>query len=274
MSGNRAWLLVLALVAFPHTEWVQDLADTTPWFGAGPALIAVVDALVVAAVIGRPFGRAIWLVVAVLVVDLTAAVAIGDRDAIPGFQEDAGFWVVEGLYAVTAFGLLLVTVHVWLGRWPGGGTDRRPRWVIPFLVGTAVAYAADIIATGTYCDGHPCALDGPFPKGAIPAIDGDFYELSAEIITGLLIAIVVEGAFHASRREQQDRLLRAATVAMLAFAAIFCLASTLAVGTEVGGADAREGVVQVPLAFVVSVQALVTGFAALLMAAREPAAES
>jgi hypothetical protein len=69
--------------------------------------------------------------------------------------------------------------------------------------------------------------------------------------------------------------LRAATVGMVAFAAVFCLGASLAVGPEVGAAGTpREDVVQVPLAFVVSVQALVTGFVVLLMAAHAPATEA
>lgn len=278
MNGGRAWLLVLALIAFPHTEWIQDVADAPGVEGRligdplhvdlETLLVALADAALIAAVIGRRH----WLIGAIVVVDLAASALDGDRSAIPGFREDAGYWVVDGLYAAASLAILLLTVRVWLERHGGGG--HRPRWLVPFMAGTAVAYVADIVAYGTYCDAHACAAGAPFARAEVPAVDGSFFDLSAEIITGLLIAIVVEGAFRAGRGEVQDRVLRAATVSMLAFAALFCLASTLAAAPEAGAAGhAREDVVQVPLAFEVTVQALVTGFLVLLMAAREAAAE-
>jgi hypothetical protein len=273
MTGSRAWLLVLALIAFPHTEWIQDVADAPGIEGTligepihldlETLLVAIVDAALIALVIGRPLGPAAWLVAGKFAIDLLAGTINGDVEAIPGFEEDGGYWVVDGLYAVGSFTILLLTVRAWAIR--HGARDAR--WMVPFLLGTAVAYVADIVAYGVYCDAHACAASAPFAKAEVPALDAGFFDLSAEIITGLLIAIVVEGAF---RGERRDRTLRAATVAMLAFAALFCLAATLAAGPEVGAAGhERDDVVQVPLAFVVTVQALVTGFAVLLMSARD-----
>lgn len=269
MTGSRAWLLVLALIAFPHTEWIQDIASAPgiEWtIIAEPVhidfetlLVALVDAAVIALVIGRPLGPGGWLVAAKFATDVTAGSLIGDFDAIPGFQEDAGYWVVDSVYAIVSFVILLLTVRMWAERNGARGT----RWMLPFLLGTGVAYVADIVAYGVYCDTHGCAGTAPFSRAQVPAIDADFFTLSAEIITGLLIAVVVDGAL---RGERRDHALRAATMALLAVAAVFCLAATLAVGPEAGaGEHAREAVVQVPLAFVVSVQALVTGFAVLLM---------
>jgi hypothetical protein len=70
MRPSRAWPLVLALIAFPHTEWIQDVADAPGIEGtllewplhvdAGPALVALFDALVIMLVLGRPLDRAHW----------------------------------------------------------------------------------------------------------------------------------------------------------------------------------------------------------------------